>query len=102
MAVAEYTVALILNSVKRISASNSSLRNSEWKKAQVFNLSGKTLGIVGMGKVGYQVARIMKAAFGMNILYYSVHDKPEIDSELGANKVTLDELCTIQANNLTK
>ncbi len=51
-AVAEYTVALILDAVKKVTFSNNQIRNKEWNKYKTFNLEGKTLGIVGMGTIG--------------------------------------------------
>ncbi len=52
---------------------------------------GKTLGIVGMGKIGQAVARRAKG-FGMKVLYYSRKRKPEVEKELGAEYVSLETL----------
>ena len=52
---------------------------------------GKTIGIVGMGKIGQAVARRAKG-FGMRILYYSRSRKPEIEEETGAERVPLEIL----------
>ena len=56
------------------------------------NISGKTLGIVGMGNVGYQVARRGHFGFGMPILYFSRHRKPEADGI--ATYTSLSDLLT--------
>ena len=52
---------------------------------------GKTLGIVGMGKIGQAVARRAKG-FGMKVLYYSRKRKPDVEKELGAEYVSLETL----------
>ncbi|KAK7757306.1 hypothetical protein SLS62_000856 [Diatrype stigma] len=53
--------------------------------AQSHNLRGHALGIVGLGNIGQRIARRMRAAFGMEVLYYDVERKPSsLESELGA------------------
>ncbi len=56
------------------------------------NVHGKTLGILGMGRIGQAVARRGKLGFGMNILYYNRNPVPTAEAELQARKVSLDEL----------
>ena len=91
-AVAEYTVALILDAAKKITFSNNEVRNKEWKKIKNFNLEGKTLGIVGMGAIGTHIAKILCDGFGMKLIYNSRSNKPDIDRKYNTNMVTLDEL----------
>jgi glyoxylate reductase len=55
-------------------------------------LKGKTLGVFGMGRIGIEMAKRCKGAYGMEIIYCSRSDKPETDYELGARRVTFDEL----------
>ncbi|MDP2642154.1 MAG: D-glycerate dehydrogenase [bacterium] len=57
------------------------------------NVTGKTLGIVGMGNVGYQVARRGHFGFDMPVLYFSRHRKPEADG-IGAIYAPLSDLLT--------
>lgn len=90
--VAEFTVALMLSSIKDIPHNNSLVKNGEWPKPMTFDLRGKTVGIVGMGNIGSRVARILKNGFGANILYTSRHSKFDIESALGATKVSLSDL----------
>ncbi|WP_129717905.1 D-glycerate dehydrogenase [Pedobacter sp. SYP-B3415] len=55
-------------------------------------LDGNTLGIFGMGKIGIELARRCKAAFGMHIIYHNRNRKPEAEEELGARWVSFEEL----------
>lgn len=90
--VAEHTVALILDAVKQITYLNQVTKKGKWTKRQAWNLQGKTLGILGMGAVGKQVARILHKGFGMEILYCSRKSKPRINTTLNAHKVGLEQL----------
>jgi glyoxylate reductase len=90
--VAEHTVALILEGVKNIVWLNNTTKQGNWFRRRSWTLQGKTLGIIGMGTIGSIVARIMKNAFNMNILYLSRTPKTDIEKELGAKKVTLEKL----------
>ncbi len=91
-AVAEYTVALILDAAKKITYSSNQVRNGLWEKYQTIDLEGKTLGIVGMGKIGTTVARILCDGFGMKLIYNSIEPVPEIDSKYNTQMVSLDEV----------
>ncbi len=90
--VAEFTVALILNSVKQIARLHNLVRQGKWGLRQAFNLKDKTLGVIGMGTIGQHVAKIMSHGFGMKIIYVSRNSKPNLEKELQAHKVSLDEL----------
>lgn len=85
--VAEYTVAHILNAVKRITDSNNKTKNGEWDRNRSWLLKDKTLGIIGLGTIGTHVARIMKNAFNMNILYAGRNRKLDAEKEFGAKAV---------------
>lgn len=91
-AVAEFSVSLILDVVKKTPYLNEVAKKGIWEKRQVWNLQGKTLGIIGMGNIGSKVASIMHNGFGMNVLYVSRTAKPELESNLAAKKVSLDNL----------
>lgn len=91
-AVAEYTVALILDAVKKITYSNNEVRNKEWNKIKNFNLEGKTLGIIGMGAIGTHIAKILCDGFGMKLIYNSRESKPNIDSKYNTSMVSLNEI----------
>ena len=76
--VAQHTFALILELANRIGTNSSAVREGDWErsgdfcfsKGRITELQGKTIGIVGLGKIGAQVARLA-AAFEMRVIYYS-------------------------------
>lgn len=68
---AEHTWGLVLSILRNIPASNQSVKEGNWNRMQFkgYELKGKNLGIVGMGRLGKMVAMFGKA-FGMNVSYY--------------------------------
>ncbi len=98
-AVAEHTIALLLNLARRISEADRSVREGAYKgwEPDIFlghNLKGKNLGIIGLGRIGTMVARFAKA-FDMTILYTKKEEDRQIEKELGAKFVSLDELLNL-------
>jgi len=91
-AVAEYAVALILDSVKKITFSNNQVKRKEWNKIKTFNLEGKTLGIIGMGAIGTHIAKILCDGFGMKLIYNSQTSKENINKKYNTQMVSLDEI----------
>ena len=87
----ELTWALILASLRGIVHENNSIRNGGWQKSVGQGLSGKILGVVGLGNIGGQVARI-GLAFGMKVIAWSQNMTPEIAEAAGARLVSKDEL----------
>ncbi len=77
-AVAQFTMALLLEMCHRIGLHNQSVHQGDWVKSPSFcywltpqtELAGKTMGIIGFGRIGREVAKLARA-FGMNILAYS-------------------------------
>jgi glyoxylate reductase len=55
-------------------------------------LYGKTLGIFGLGKIGFEMARRCSSAFGMKVIYHNRKNNTEAEKELGAKKLSFDEL----------
>jgi|tagenome__1003787_1003787.scaffolds.fasta_scaffold20968992_4 glyoxylate reductase len=96
-ATADLAMTLILAVTRRIGEGERLLRNREKWSWHMFMLLGnglqeKTLGVVGMGAIGQSVARRAKA-FGMDIVYSDARPaSDEIERELGARRVELDEL----------
>jgi len=87
----ELTWALLLASVRGIVQENNSIRDGGWQKSVGQDLEGTTLGVVGLGNIGGQVARI-GLAFGMKIIAWSQNMTPEIAEAAGARLVSKDEL----------
>ena len=88
---AEHTWALILALAKRIPAEDRATREGDWGRGINVCVHGKTLGVVGLGKLGARVAMVGKA-FGMNVIAWSQNLTEERCRELGveyADKATL-------------
>ncbi|GAA0681940.1 2-hydroxyacid dehydrogenase [Kitasatospora atroaurantiaca] len=94
--VAEQTFALMLALAKQLVPAHTALTEGDWAlprlQQSITELSGKTLGIVGLGHIGEEVAR-RAAAFEMTVLYTGPQAAPaEVEQRLGARRVELDEL----------
>ncbi|GIH76066.1 2-hydroxyacid dehydrogenase [Planobispora longispora] len=94
--VAEQTFALMLALAKQLVPAHNALTEGEWPlprvRGSLTELSGKTLGIVGLGAIGREVAR-RAAAFGMTVVYASrTPAAPEVEERLGARRLPLEEL----------
>jgi phosphoglycerate dehydrogenase-like enzyme len=87
----ELTWALILASARNIVAENASLRAGDWQRLIGDDLTGRTLGVLGLGNIGAAVARIGKA-FGMEVIAWSQNLTAERAAEAGAALVSKEEL----------
>ena len=87
----ELTWALILASARHIVRESNSVRHGGWQTSLGRELGGKVLGVIGLGNIGGQVARI-GLAFGMKVVAWSQNMTPEIAAAAGALLVTKDEL----------
>ncbi|MFA4640704.1 glyoxylate reductase [Pyrococcus kukulkanii] len=99
-ATADLAFALLLATARHLVKGDKFVRTGEWKRKGVawhpkwflgYDVYGKTIGIVGFGRIGQAVARRAKG-FGMRILYYSRTRKPEVEKELNAEFKPLEEL----------
>ena len=98
-AVAQFTFALMLELCHRVGHHDVLAHAGRWESCGSFcfwdtpqmELAGKTLGIVGFGRIGQAVANIARA-FGMNVLSYSRTRRPEVEQATGVAYVELDEL----------
>jgi glyoxylate reductase len=93
---AEHTVMLMLASIKRLPRSERGSRNGRFATGEVIDagiddLSGATVGLVGMGDIGRAVAERL-VAFGPRILYHTRRPVPDVEVRLGAVRATLPEL----------
>jgi len=87
-AVAEHTLALILCCAKHLTRLNGLMHQGVWEQGDYsLELRDKTLGLVGLGGVGAEVARLAQA-FGMRVLYYDVRRREDIESLLGVEYVS--------------
>jgi D-3-phosphoglycerate dehydrogenase len=93
IAAAELTVAMLLALARNIPQADASLRAGRWdrKKYLGTEVYGKTLGVVGLGKIGGEVAR-RAHAFQMTVLAYDPFATPEKARGYGAELVSLDEI----------
>lgn len=91
--VAEHSMALLLALARRIPQAVSSLKNGQWEKRELLGieLRAKTLGLIGLGKIGTEVAR-MAQAFQMEIIAYDPYVSSLIARESGVKLVSLDVL----------
>jgi len=87
----EMTWALILAASRHIVAENLAFRRGGWQQGVGVGLAGKTLGVLGLGRVGGAVARI-GAAFGMHVITWSPNMTPERAALAGAEMVSKHEL----------
>lgn len=91
-AVAEHTIGLILSLNRRLHKAYARVREGNFSLDGLlgFDLYGQTAGIVGTGKIGAVVARIL-SGFGCRVLAYDVHPNPEVTA-LGVSYAPLDDL----------
>jgi phosphoglycerate dehydrogenase-like enzyme len=87
----ELTWALILASARHIVTESNSVRSGGWQQTVGADLCGKTLGVLGLGRIGSQVGRI-GSAFRMNSIAWSQNMTPEAAEAAGASLVSKDEL----------
>ncbi len=91
LSTAELTIALTMAVMRHIPQSDRGIRAGQWPMPLGFCMYGKTLGLLGLGRVGSQVARIAKA-FHMRLLAWSEHMTPERAAAAGAEYRPLDDL----------
>ena len=93
VAVAEHTFALMLALARQLSRADATTRAGKWEKKslQGTELRGKTLGIIGLGRIGLEVAR-RAAAFGMTLVANDPYVSPAVAKECGIHMTTLDEV----------
>jgi phosphoglycerate dehydrogenase-like enzyme len=88
---AELTWGLILSFCRRIPDEHRAMREGRWQSTLGLGLAGKTLGVIGLGRLGQRVARVGQA-FGMRVLAWSTNLTPEAATAAGAQYATKQEL----------
>ena len=93
VAVAELTLGLMISLARAIPRANSTMHAAKWEKKslQGSELRGKTLGIVGLGRIGLEVAR-RASSFGMHLIGYDPFVAPVIARENNVALVPIDEI----------
>jgi D-3-phosphoglycerate dehydrogenase len=93
MGVAEATIGLIVALFKRLKLNEAFIRTGGWKELHHRGslMLGKTVGIIGVGRIGQNVAKRLDA-WGMKVLGYDPYVKPETVASLGVKMVSLEEL----------
>src|SRR6202044_948193 len=93
VSVAEHTFALLLALARSVPQANSSIHAGKWEKSSLSGteLRGKTLGLVGLGRVGTEVARRARA-LEMKVLAYDPFVTPAAAREVEVELVSLDDV----------
>jgi glyoxylate reductase len=96
-ATADIAITLMFAAARRLGESTQDAREGRWKTWDPLgwlgqDLAGRTLGIVGMGRIGHSVARKLHHGWGMKVLYADQVARPDVERELMATRVDLDTL----------
>ena len=96
-ATADVAVLLVLAAARRAKEATQQVRSGQWRTWEPtgllgVDLVGRTLGIVGMGRIGAATAKRLVAGWGMRLLYSSRSPKPEIENGLGGKRVRFETL----------
>ena len=92
--VAELAMAHMFSCARYISHAGYTMRNGQWEKkayGKGIELCGKTLGVVGFGRIGQKLG-VMAKAIGMNVIAFDIFHIPGIEEQLGIPYVEMDEL----------
>lgn len=89
--VAELVMAYILDFSRRVRVLNDNMHIGRWERCTCHSVDGKTLGIVGMGKIAYEVAK-RAHSFGMKLVYTDTAENRRAEAEFGAVRMPVEEL----------
>jgi phosphoglycerate dehydrogenase-like enzyme len=93
-AVAEHTLAMLLGLARSLVRKNREVRQGEWERAPLLPLRGKTLGLIGLGRIGRSVA-LRAAGFRLNLLAYDSYPDETFARTHGIELVDLDTLLAL-------
>ncbi len=101
ISVAELALAQMLALARHLPAADAAMKQRKWEKKKFagHELRGKTLGVVGLGRIGQEVASRARA-FGMQIVAHDPFISADLAAKIGARLATLDEVCA-EADYLT-
>jgi lactate dehydrogenase-like 2-hydroxyacid dehydrogenase len=96
-AVADMALALLLACTRRVLQADKYVREGWAERAPGgptygVDLKGKTLGIAGLGRIGYEMAKRCVKGFDMQLIYYDIYRNKRAEEELGAEPKTLEEV----------
>ncbi len=96
-ATADIAVTLLLAAARRLGENSTDAKEGRWITWEPTgwlgcDLVGRTVGIVGMGRIGFATAKRLHHGWGMKVLYTARSPKPDVDRELGAKHVDFDTL----------
>ncbi len=96
-ATADMAFCLLIAAARRLTEGYDDSRSGRWKTWEPMgwlgqDLVGRTLGVVGMGRIGYALAKRCARGWDMPVLYYDAHRNERAETELGARQVELDVL----------
>jgi len=93
LAVAELTFGLLLSLAREIPRADSGMKQDKWLKKELegVELNGKTLGVIGFGRIGVEVGK-RATAFGMNVIAYDPLISEDVIKERGADPASLQDL----------
>src|SRR5258708_16954791 len=96
-ATADMAFALLISASRRIVESEKYAVAGQWKTWEPLghigqDLVGRTLGVVGMGRIGFAMARRCHGGWGMRVLYHDQRSNEQAERELGAERVSFDRL----------
>jgi D-3-phosphoglycerate dehydrogenase / 2-oxoglutarate reductase len=101
ISVAELAIAQVLALARHLPAADAAMKSHKWEKKKFIGVEvrGKTLGVVGLGRIGQEVAHRARA-FGMTIVAHDPFISADLASQVGATLLSLDALCE-QADYIT-
>jgi len=93
MSATEHTMAMLLSLCRNIPEAHASVKRGEWTRSKFLGieLNGKTLGVIGLGRIGSRVTSRARA-FGMTVIAYDPYITETAFEKAGAERVTLDDL----------
>jgi D-3-phosphoglycerate dehydrogenase len=91
LSVAEHTIAILLSLARQIPLLDREVRSGNWPRVEMVQLSGKILGLFGLGAIGRHVARMAKG-LGMDVIAWTFHPSPERARGSGVWFVSKEEL----------
>ncbi len=99
-ATADIAFGLMISTSRKMFFLHKSIQKGEWRfftpnEHLGIELKGKTLGIFGMGRIGFEMAKRCKGAFDMNIIYHNRNKNIEAEKLLGAKMVSFQELLSL-------